>query len=247
MWVRAEGPTISIQGRLGATHLSGELALGKNGVFIDLGPSSPDASAIVKLSKPGWVDFGRGELKNEIPEARTYSAGSLVSPVPAADPAPAPTPWPPMADDDEALERWRFADLRQARGLSLVETADRLEAMTGVIVSKDTLRRYETGIGEPHNRFLSAALDHVLGADGHLSLLTIRRGQGDGAVRFPPIGGRRFGLNSVARPHNRCGSGSVIGPVTSMKLCLAYWCTIIAYRPHPCGLRLRHRCPGRSA
>ncbi len=186
MWVRGEGSSIDIDASWGARGFEGRLTLGANGAFVALGDSVPDAPAIVNLSTRGWVDFGRGELKAEMPDAQVYPAGSLtVGEQPAAQPK-VPTSWPPMRTDGQDTERWRFADLRQARGLSLVETVERLEAMTGVAVSKDTLRRYEAGIGEPHNRFLSAALDHVLGADGHLGLVTIRRGHGDGAVRFPP-------------------------------------------------------------
>jgi transcriptional regulator with XRE-family HTH domain len=97
-----------------------------------------------------------------------------------------PDPWPPLPDGIEAVDRLRFARLRRARGLSLVDTASRLAAITGTEVGKDTLRRFETGVGQPHDPLLPAALDHVLGANGHLGMVEIRSDRGSGSVRLPP-------------------------------------------------------------
>lgn len=93
--------------------------------------------------------------------------------------------WPPLPSGEDDIERLRFARLRRARGLSLVETAERLVELADVTVSKDTLRRFETDVGQPHERLLPVALDHVLGAEGRLAIVEIRSDTGSGAVRFP--------------------------------------------------------------
>lgn len=98
---------------------------------------------------------------------------------------PVPDLWPPLPDGIETVNRQGFARLRQARSLSLAQAADRLAAETDVSASKDTLRRFENDQGEPHDRMLPAALDHVLRAEGHLALSEIRSGVGPGAARFP--------------------------------------------------------------
>jgi transcriptional regulator with XRE-family HTH domain len=94
--------------------------------------------------------------------------------------------WPPLPDGIESVDRMRFARLRRARGLSLVETAHRLASTTGIEVGKDTLRRFETGVGQPHSPLLPVALDHVLGASGHLGIAEIRSDRGSGSARVPP-------------------------------------------------------------
>jgi hypothetical protein len=83
-------------------------------------------------------------------------------------------------------ENDRFERLRQARGLSLVDTATRLARLTGIEVGKDTLRRFETGVGQPHDPLLPAALDCVLDANGHLGMIELRSDSGDAAVHLPP-------------------------------------------------------------
>lgn len=94
-------------------------------------------------------------------------------------------PWPSVPVEPDAADRRRFAQLRLARGLSLVDAVQRLSDETGTDVSKDTLRRFETDVGEPHDRLLPVALDHTLGADGQLCLLELRADRGSGAVRVP--------------------------------------------------------------
>ena len=94
-------------------------------------------------------------------------------------------PWPPVPDGADSVDRERFAALRKARGLSLNQTVDRLAAETGVSCSRDTLRRFEMDQGEPFDRSLPVALDHVLGAEGHLALSTLRSGRGPGTVGIP--------------------------------------------------------------
>lgn len=94
-------------------------------------------------------------------------------------------PWPPVPEGTDTVDRQRYARLRRARSLSLAQLADRLGTQTDISASKDTLRRFENDQGEPHDRLLPVALDHVLGADGHLALSELRSGQGPGVVRFP--------------------------------------------------------------
>ncbi len=75
--------------------------------------------------------------------------------------------------------------MREARQLSLAETSQRLETLTGTTAGKDTLRRFEANIGEPHDRLLPVALDEVLGAQGHLALAEIASGRGTGTAPVP--------------------------------------------------------------
>ncbi len=93
---------------------------------------------------------------------------------------------PPVREGLSALERSRFVRMRKARKLSFSETAARLTTMTDTHVGKDTLRRFESGTGKPHDPLLPVALDHVLGGNGHLALTKITGGHGSGAVSFPP-------------------------------------------------------------
>lgn len=97
-----------------------------------------------------------------------------------------PRPLPDHTEGGDDLGRDKFEALRRARGLSLVETSERLSAITGVGVSKDTLRRFESDVGHPHDPILPAALDTVLGAGGHLTQLPFRKMQGSGLVSVPP-------------------------------------------------------------
>lgn len=94
--------------------------------------------------------------------------------------------WPQVGEGLDELERSRFVRMRQSRSISLQETAKRLGELTETTASKDTLRRFEGGTGEPHDPLLPVALDHVLGGNGHLALTTVSSGRGQGAVRFPP-------------------------------------------------------------
>jgi transcriptional regulator with XRE-family HTH domain len=96
-----------------------------------------------------------------------------------------PRVWPVDIEGIDSVERQRFARLRAARGLSLAALSERLMRQTGLQVGRDTLRRFETDVGEPHDPMLPVALDHALGAAGRLALLELRSGAGDGSVRFP--------------------------------------------------------------
>lgn len=99
---------------------------------------------------------------------------------------PPPLLWPPAPEGIDAVERARYTRLRQARGLSLPGLSDRLSRSTGVEASRDTLRRFEIDVGQPHHPMLPVALDHALGAEGRLAVLQIRAGHGSGAVNLPP-------------------------------------------------------------
>jgi transcriptional regulator with XRE-family HTH domain len=94
--------------------------------------------------------------------------------------------WTPMPEGVDAIERRRYARLRHARGLSLAALAARLQDQTDLDVGRDTLRRFETDVGQPHHPQLPVALDHVLGAGGRLAVLDLRHGHGEGSVSFPP-------------------------------------------------------------
>ncbi|MEM9560970.1 MAG: helix-turn-helix transcriptional regulator [Actinomycetota bacterium] len=93
--------------------------------------------------------------------------------------------WRPLPEGLDVMERQRYGELRRARGLSLAAVAARLEEQTGLVVGRDTLRRFETAVGQPHDAELPVALDHVLGAGGRLAVVEHRSGRGDGSIRFP--------------------------------------------------------------
>lgn len=97
-----------------------------------------------------------------------------------------PMSWPSRRDGLAVIDRSRFARLREARQLSLTETSHRLHQQTGTVAGRDTLRRFEAGEGEPHDPLLPAALDRVLGGNGHLAMLEVARGRGNGVVKIPP-------------------------------------------------------------
>lgn len=231
-WVRSAAETISVVGEWGVARMEVELDLGPNGVFFTLGVSVAESPAVVTLSEPGWVDFGRGPLPPEIPGAEVLStfdlfrrssangtfmelfvgrmASNLASAksrdlVAFAAMAPRavasyfsrlskpkaidaqPSGWDPVAEHIDEIDRLRFARLRRSRGMSLADTVDHLIKTTDISISKETLRRFETDVGQPHDRLLPIALDHVLGAGGNLGIMTMRSDQGDGLVTFPPF------------------------------------------------------------
>lgn len=97
-----------------------------------------------------------------------------------------PSEWNPDPEGLEAIERQRYARLRQARALSLAALTARVDRLTDVEVSRDTIRRFETDIGRPHHPQLPVAIDHALGAGGRLAILELRSGRGEGSVPFPP-------------------------------------------------------------
>ncbi len=100
---------------------------------------------------------------------------------------PIPKRWPLEPEGIDIVERTRFARLRRARGLSLMATAERLFHRTEIEVGRDTLRRFETDVGQPHDPVLPIALDHTLGAEGRLTVLELRSGHGSGSVALPPF------------------------------------------------------------
>lgn len=131
-----------------------------------LSSRSPDALNL--------ADAAPGAVVSYISDSGKASAGEAI-----------PKRWPPDPEGIDVVDRGRFARLRRARGLSLITTAERLADRTGTEVSRDTLRRFETDVGEPHDPLLPVALDLALGADGRLAVLEMRAGRGTGAVAFP--------------------------------------------------------------
>lgn len=93
--------------------------------------------------------------------------------------------WQPEPEGIEAIERARYARLRQARGLSLATLAARLRRQTDLEVSRDTLWRFETDVGRPHAPQLPVAVDHALGAGGRLAVSPLRSGHGEASVSVP--------------------------------------------------------------
>ncbi len=92
----------------------------------------------------------------------------------------------PEAEGLDAIERARFARLRTARGLSLSALVEQVRKRTGLDVSRDTLRRFESDVGRPHDPELPVALDYTLAACGRLAVLETQAGSGEGGAYFPP-------------------------------------------------------------
>lgn len=228
MWIRAEAPRIVVEAEWGLYGLEIDGELPPNGRFITLGASIDESPLRVVLSQPGWVDFGRGSLPDEMPDAEVHDAIDIMKPSSAAgDPfndllsanlaasmerpvrssrgrgggplgslsnflddlaagdRPNAGRHPLPEEGRDAQDRSGYARLREARKLSLGDAVLRLAAQTGISIGKDTLRRFEAGTGRPSHPLLPAALDHVLGANGHLALEAIRSGTGPGTVVFP--------------------------------------------------------------
>lgn len=229
MWLRSDADHIAVLGEWGVAKLATEVEPGPNGVFITVGASIADSPVVVRFSKPGWADFGYGELPSEVPGAPIISAVSLFEKSSADGPfmdmfsssiaaklsagsqdvldlaqaAPGavfsyvrdrdgrtadrsgPVDSETAGEGITAIERERFAGLRRARGLSLSALSERLHVKAGMDIGRDTLRRFETDVGQPHDPFLPVALDHALGAGGRLALLALQAAHGSGATRFP--------------------------------------------------------------
>jgi len=227
MWVRSAASRIELAAEWGVARLETVLELGPNGAFITNSVSVPDSPVVIHTDQPVWIDFGRGELPPDVPDAPVIPAVTLLIPssadgafmhmfrtnlaarlqadaddpgsLPGQLPASAlsfarpagprgepPLLWPPAPEGIDAVERARYTRLRTARGLSLPGLSDRLARTTDLEASRDTVRRFETDVGQPHHPMLPVALDHALGAEGRLAVLQIRAGRGSRAVYFPP-------------------------------------------------------------
>ncbi len=234
MWIRCSEPDLVVEAEWGLYRFEGEVELGENGFLITLGVSIEESPVVVQLSKPGWVDFGRGDVPPNVPGAPELDPLSMVVPSSATGDfskmlssniakrfAESPPPevaelgeevlkpveslfdtnrtadraakqaddsawvWPTISDGVGSVDRSRFSTLREARGLSLADTSQRLAELTGTKASKDTLRRFESDVGLPHDRLLPVALDHVLGANGHLAMVELAAGKGSATVNIP--------------------------------------------------------------
>lgn len=149
-----------------------------NGTFMELfmgrmankllSAKSRDVVAFAAMAPRATASFLSGLSKPKAIEARTMT-------------------WEPVPQHMDDVERLRFARLRRSRGLSLADTVDALVKATDISISKETLRRFETDVGQPHDRLLPVALDHVLGAGGNLGITTMRSDNGDGLTTFPPF------------------------------------------------------------
>lgn len=117
-----------------------------------------------------------------------------------------PVAWPALQDGEDAEDRSSYSLLREARCLSLTETSQRLADLTGTKAGRDTLRRFEANVGEPHDPLLPMALDHVLGANGHLALLQIASGRGTSTVNIPSYWTAPVWITFAAESVAGCGS-----------------------------------------
>lgn len=131
------------------------------------GPKTSDTDALAGLSPKAVASFLSG---HGIP-GDTEAAGPLA----------------PIDGVDDEADRLPFARLRRARGMSLADAVAALVKRADIGISKETLRRFETDVGHPHDRLLPAALDEVLGGAGHLAQTTIRSDTGHGLVSYPPF------------------------------------------------------------
>jgi len=177
-------------------------------VWVDFGRGEipgevPGASVVnaVDLARPStatgvFMDLFSANVATRFEQSRRPEMAGLTRRTPGrvasffnafvrSKPTPVSGPWPLSAEGVDAGDRQRYTRLRRARGLSLADTAHRLATTTDIKVGKDTLRRFENDEGKPHDRLLPAALDYVLGANGHLAVVEIRSGNGSGTVTFP--------------------------------------------------------------
>ncbi|MGF1597079.1 MAG: helix-turn-helix domain-containing protein [Acidimicrobiales bacterium] len=171
----------------------------------ELPSSIPDAEIIpaVKLMRPSradgaFMDLFRNDLATKLHQ-RSRDVVALADKLPRSvfsfvsgrrpptDSDDPPKMWPPDPEGIDAVERERFARLRDARKMSLVVLSQRVARITGVEVSRDTLRRFENDVGRPHHPQLPVALDVALGAGGRLAVLELRAGRGPGTVTLPPF------------------------------------------------------------
>ena len=101
---------------------------------------STDLEAKVDAGEPGAVD-----LYQRVPDAvDSYRRREPVE-------RRIPTQWPPAPEGIEEVERLRFARLRRARRLSRDALAERLASETDIDIGRDTLRRFESDVGQPHD------------------------------------------------------------------------------------------------
>ncbi|MFV0258679.1 MAG: helix-turn-helix domain-containing protein [Acidimicrobiales bacterium] len=84
MWIRNTEPTIRLESEWGLFRLEADVELPPNGLFVTLGGSVSESPIVVKMSQPGWADFGEGALPQDIPGALVVDAIDLAQPSTAA-------------------------------------------------------------------------------------------------------------------------------------------------------------------
>ncbi|MDH3683542.1 MAG: helix-turn-helix domain-containing protein [Acidimicrobiia bacterium] len=74
VWLRTTTPKVVLEAEWGVARVEASLEMGANGVFLTAGASVPDSPVVIHLSKPGWADFGWGELPVDMPDAPVLPA-----------------------------------------------------------------------------------------------------------------------------------------------------------------------------
>lgn len=84
MWIRSTERSIRLESEWGLFRLEADVELPPNGLFVTLGGSVSESPIVVKMSHPGWADFGEGALPQDIPGALVVDAIDLAQPSTAA-------------------------------------------------------------------------------------------------------------------------------------------------------------------
>ncbi|MEM7338940.1 MAG: helix-turn-helix transcriptional regulator [Actinomycetota bacterium] len=169
---------------------------------IDLMRRSSANGAFMQLFISNLAERVGGARGRDLAALGPKAIGSYLSATLRNRPIAQTEPWQIFEDEIAEIDRLRFGRLRRARGLSLAETATLLRHQTDLHIGKETLRRFETDVGQPHDRYLPSALDYALGGGGSLGLTCLASGEGPGSVSFPPYwyGPAWFEVDATGRP-----------------------------------------------
>ena len=66
MWVRSTRPSVGIEAEWGMYRFEGRFEIGRSGMLVTVGVSIEGAPVVAQLSAPGWIDFGRGEVPDDL-------------------------------------------------------------------------------------------------------------------------------------------------------------------------------------
>lgn len=80
MWIRSPAQRLKVTAEWGMYAVEMDGPLPPNGRFVTLGASVEDAALMAVLSSPGWIEFGRGVLPDEIPGAEVIDAFDILRP-----------------------------------------------------------------------------------------------------------------------------------------------------------------------